>query len=285
MKWFINLKTGAKLLAAFGLIIFFLAIVVVTAYSSISAIQRNYRAAVTLADFEANNNGQRAAVLTMMSSTNRAAQEVAHQEVKDMSKANDDLLQKLPDLFRDDPKILSRIGELTTIRDAFKQTRDIQAIPLIFEGKIEEARALSLGINQERYVKMRDLDMSLATEAQDRASQLAGQAVITFSVVGLLAILISVALVMFLSRIIAVPLKEISATAERIAAGDLSVIVSMDNRQDEVGLLAQTFARLTDNLRSQIRDITEGVNVLGSSAGEIVASTTQLASSASESAA
>jgi methyl-accepting chemotaxis protein len=324
MKWFINLKTGTKLLAAFGLIIFFLAIVIVTAYSGISAIQRNYRAAVILADFEINNDVQRVAMLTMMSITNRAAQEVAHQEVKDISKANDDLLQKLPDLFRDDPKILSRIGELTTIRDAFKQTRDTQIFPLISEDKIEEAKALSLGINQERYVKMRDLGKSLATEAQDRASQLAGQAVITFSVIGLLAILISVALVMFLSRIIAVPLKEISATAERIAAGDLSVtIISMDNRQDEIGILAQTFARMTDNLKGMAgvavkiaagdlrvkvqpqsdkdvlgnafasmvenlqrltADLTEGVNVLGSSANEISTTTTQFAASATETA-
>jgi methyl-accepting chemotaxis protein len=323
MKWFINLKTSAKLLAAFGLIIFFLAVVIVTAYSGISAIQRNYRATVALADFEINNDVQRVAMLTMMSITNRAAQEVAHQEVKDISKANDDLLQKLPDLFRDEPKILSRIGELTTIRSAFKQTRDIQVIPLIFEGKIEEARALSLGINEERYIKMRDLGKSLATEAQDRASQLAGQALITFSVVGLLAILISVALVMFFSRIIAVPLKEISATAERIAAGDLSVTVSMDSRQDEIGILAQTFARMTDslkgmagvavkiaagdlrvkvqpqsdkdvlgnafasmveNLQRLTADITEGVNVLGSSANEISTTTTQFAASATETA-
>lgn len=285
MKWFINLKTGAKLFAAFGLIIFFLAIVVVTAYSGISSVQRNYRAAVALADIEAHNNGQRVAVLTMMSITNRAAHEVAHQEVKDIAKENDDLFQKLSEFLRDDPKSLSRIGELTAIRSAFKQTRDTQIIPLIFEGKIEEARALSMGINQERYVKMRDLGKNLFDEANVRASQLAGQVMITFSVVGLSAILISVALVMFLTRIIAVPLKEISATGERIAAGDLSVIVSMDNRQDEVGLLAQTFARLTDNLRSQIRDLTEGVNVLGASASEILTFTTQLAASATETAA
>jgi methyl-accepting chemotaxis protein len=323
MKWFINLKTGAKLLTAFGLIIVFLAIVIVTAYSGISAIQRNYRAALALEDFEINNNGQRVAMLMMMSSTNRADQEASHQEVKDISKQNDELFQSLPDLFRDDPNILTRIGELTTILSAFKQTRDEQVIPLIFEGKIEEAKALSLGINHGRYVKMRDLGSNLSDEAQARASQLARQAVIIFSVVGLLALVISVALVVFLSRIIAVPLKEISATAERIAAGDLSVIVSMSNREDEVGVLAQTFARMTgslkgmaevagkiaggdlrvkvqpqsdkdvlgnafasmvENLQRLTAELTEGVNVLGSSANEISVSTTQFAASATETA-
>jgi methyl-accepting chemotaxis protein len=323
MKWFINLKTGTKLLTAFGLIILFMIIVMVTAYSGISEIQRNFRAALTLSDLEANNNSQRAAVLTMMSITNRAEQAAAHQQIKEISKENDTLFQTLTDLFRDDSKILSRLAELATIRSAHKQTRDDQIIPLILEGKIEDARGLSLGINQERYVKLRDLGKTLSDEAQAQASQSASRAVLTFLVVGLLAVVISAALVMFLSRIIAVPLKEISATAEHISTGDLSVNISMNNREDEVGILAQTFSRMTDslkgmaavaskiaagdlqvkvqpqsdkdvlgnafasmveNLRRLTAEITEGVSVLGASASEISTSTTQLAASAAETA-
>jgi methyl-accepting chemotaxis protein len=323
MKWFINLKTGTKLLVAFGVIILLMIVVMVTAYSGISEIQRNFRAALTLSDLEANNNGQRAAVLTMISITNRAEQATAHQQIKEISKENDTLFQTLTDLFRDDSKTRSRLGELTTIRSAHKQTRDEQVIPLILEGKPEDAKSLSLGINQERYVKMRDLAKILSDEAQQQASQSASQAVLTFLVVGLLAILMSAALVMFLSRIIGVPLKVISATAERIATGDLNVNISMNNREDEVGILAQTFARMTDslkgmagiaskiaagdlqvkvqpqsdkdilgnafasmveNLRRLTAEITEGVNVLGASASEISTSTTQLAASAAETA-
>ena len=323
MKWFINLKTGAKLLVAFGLIIFFLAIVIATAYSGITSIQRNYRVAVALSDLEANNNGQRAAMLTMIATTNRAEQATGHQRMKEISKENDTLFQTLTDLLRNDLRTLSQLGDLATIRSAHKQTRDEQVIPLILEGKSEEAKSLALGINQDRYVKMRDLAKILSDEAQQRASRSAGQAVLTFLVVGLSAILISVGLAMYLSRIIAVPLKEISATAERIAVGDLSVTITMNNRQDEVGILEQTFARMTDslkgmagwagkiaagdlrfkvqpqsdkdvlgnafatmveNLQQLTFDITEGINVLGTSANEISASTTQFAASATETA-
>jgi methyl-accepting chemotaxis protein len=127
-----------------------------------------------------------------------------------------------------------------------------------------------------------------------------------------------------ITRNIANPLKEISANAERIAVGDLSITMAGTDREDEVGILIRTFSRMTDslksmaaaagriaagdlraqvqpqsdkdilgnafasmveNLRRLTADLTEGVNVLGTSANEISASTTQLAASASESAA
>jgi len=323
VKWFINLKTGTKLLLAFGLVVFFLAVVIVTAGSAISAIQQDYRAAVAIANFEVNNNGQRAAVLTLITITNRADQEATFEELKSIAKQNDDLMRTLPGYFNDSAETLRQLGELTTIRDELKRTRDEQVVPMIREGRMEEARALSLGVNQDRYVKMRDLAERLAGDAQERAKRMATRALITFLLVGFVAVLIAGGAVIFLSRIIAVPLKSISATAERIAVGDLGGDVSFAERTDEVGVLAQTFARMTaslkemagvagkiasgdlrvqarplsdkdllgnafaamvENLRRLTSDLTEGVNVLGSAASEISTSTAQFATSASETA-
>ncbi len=122
---------------------------------------------------------------------------------------------------------------------------------------------------------------------------------------------------------IAVPLREITFAAERIAVGDLSVKLSPDGRQDEVGVLAHTFGRMskslrslagaagkiaagdlraavkpqspddvlgnafagmTESLRAVIGEISEAVGVLASSASEIMASSAQLASGATETA-
>jgi methyl-accepting chemotaxis protein len=128
----------------------------------------------------------------------------------------------------------------------------------------------------------------------------------------------------WIARNIAHPLQSLTAIAERITVGDLRVKVDTSNREDEVGVLARTFERMTtslrgmagvaeqiaegdlrpnvkpqseddvlgnafarmiDQLRGQTRQLNEGVNVLGSAASEIVAATSQLAASASESAA
>jgi methyl-accepting chemotaxis protein len=127
-----------------------------------------------------------------------------------------------------------------------------------------------------------------------------------------------------LARNIARPLQDLTAIAERITVGDLSLNVRSETRSDEVGVLSRTFARMTEslrtmaaaaaqiaagdlrstitpqspndllgnalavmveNLREQTRQLVEGANVLGAAASEIVASTTQLASSANQSAA
>ena len=144
-------------------------------------------------------------------------------------------------------------------------------------------------------------------------------------VLGTLAALVLAALAGFvITRNIARPLQGLTTVAERITLGDLNVMVSADTRSDEVGVLARTFdrmaqalrtlaaaaeqiaagdlrstitpqsphdvlgnafARMAENLREQTRQLVEGANVLGAAASEIVASTTQLASSASESAA
>ncbi len=126
-----------------------------------------------------------------------------------------------------------------------------------------------------------------------------------------------------ITRNIASPLQELTTVAERITGGDLSVKVQSNGRGDEVGVLARTFdrmtqslqsmagaaeqiadgelratvkpqsskdvlgnafARMTENLREQTRQLVEGASVLGSAASEIVASTAQLASSSNESA-
>ena len=127
-----------------------------------------------------------------------------------------------------------------------------------------------------------------------------------------------------ITRNIAGPLKNLTAVARRITAGDLSVTVAVSDRDDEVGALAHAFdamsralramagvaeqiaagdlranvqpqspndvlgnafVRMMENLRRQIGSMAEGATVLGTAAGEIAASTAQLASGASESAA
>jgi methyl-accepting chemotaxis protein len=139
----------------------------------------------------------------------------------------------------------------------------------------------------------------------------------------LAAILISGFSGLLITRNIARPLSELTVVADKISKGDLHVTVFETERQDEVGLLARAFhkmtgylrevatnaeliaagdlrknitpqssvdvlgnafARMTEHLRQQIGGMLESTQVLGSAASEIVASTSQMAASATESA-
>jgi methyl-accepting chemotaxis protein len=299
MRWFLNLTTGAKLFLGFGLMIIFLAAVIVIAYLDIAAIQRSQKRlyegefanAVDLKDVRANQNGVRVALLNMMLVAKRSDQEALHQEIKARVKEIDETMAGLLKRNQSDPQLLRRLEEFDAVRSAFQQTRDAEVIPLIYEGKIEEAKRLALVVQAERNEKMRSIANELVDGADERArraveqsEQRAGGAVLIFVIVGAIALLSGVVMGVFLNRIIAAPLREISGVAERVASGDLTADVPSDSRADEIGALAQTFRRMVENLRQVTSEIAEGVNVLASSASEILASTTQVAAGASETA-
>ncbi|MEW6160520.1 MAG: MCP four helix bundle domain-containing protein, partial [Verrucomicrobiota bacterium] len=235
MIWFANLKTGAKLILAFAIIILFLLMVVWTAYHGLKSLERCDAIAQILTATESNRNDQRAAILTAMALTNRSAQESSLQLARESSKENDSSYQRLHELSRSDSLLFPKIEQLTSARNAYIQVRDAQVIPLILDGKMDEARALSLGPQQDRFLRLRELGTNLIQDAQQKARQQSRQAVLSFAIAGSLAVVVAISLALFLGRLIAVPLKEISTTAERIAAGDLSGTITTLHREDEVG--------------------------------------------------
>jgi len=85
-------------------------------------------------------------------------------------------------------------------------------------------------------------------------------------------------------RNISGPLNKITRIASGIASNDLTVVIPPTERKDEIGILTQAFSKMAENLQRSIKDIIDGVNILGSSASEILAATTQVASGSAETA-
>ncbi|HEX7952855.1 MAG TPA: CHASE3 domain-containing protein [Burkholderiales bacterium] len=223
-------------------------------------------------------------------------------------------LDLLEPLIRNKLDVAGRIVELRRGKGMEAASRLVKA----GRGKelMDEIRriAMEMGGEEERLLKERT-----------QAAQVDAESAKQIIVVGTLAALLIAMLAGFLiTRDIARPLQELTVVAESITAGDLSVRVKVDPRNDEVGVLARAFdgmvqslrtmaelagqiaagdlrsafkpqsakdvlgnafARMVEDLRAQTESLIEGANVLGSAASEIVASTAQLASSASESAA
>ena len=239
------------------------------------------------------------------------------QEIRTLTADNARQQQRLGAL---EAPVKSRIDLAKETVDAIRTAGPSAGIQLVKTGK---GRALT---NEIRKVigQMQGEEQDLLKQRAE-AAQNDAQTTKWTIVLGTLAALVLAALAGFvITRNIAGPLQALTGVAERITLGDLSVIVSADTRSDEVGVLARTFdrmtqslrtmavaaeqiaagdlrstitpqspndvlgnafARMVENLREQTRQLVEGANVLGAAASEIVASTTQLASSASESAA
>lgn len=134
-------------------------------------------------------------------------------------------------------------------------------------------------IVRDQSIALRELNQMTMVAASQRTQQIAGRAVWSTVGVGAVAVLLGMAFSLWLSRILAGPLRKMAAATDRIAEGDYDVELDVDSG-DELGHLAQsimtmsyklkTFHRLNvgqmmaEKKRSEaiIRSITDGVVVV-----------------------
>ncbi len=336
MTWFVNLSTRNKLLCGFGLIVLFLALVVVVAYRGITSVQEVYKTLLreevevvaNLIEFRANMNRQRLDMLRIVSTNDKREQQAIEKEVKKSSGVNDKILDTLTRIGIKDQTFIKSLDEFKVLSNAYRQTRD-EEIALIFQGKLDDAKKLALTVQDERFEKMRQMALDIAAKAKTRAAQqvkdadeIGARAITIFLIVGVMAVVISGLLVMWLTRLIALPLQSIAQVAAKISSGDLAVAVSGADRADEVGVLGQAvtrmiqylkemagvadslaardfsvtvrplgdadvlgkaFAAMVINIRELAKEVRGGVEVLASAASEIVTATSEISASAAES--
>jgi len=339
MQWFINLNTRSKLLLAFGLLFVILAGIIFTAYNGFTAIKTSqdemYRLdflnAVDLLQLKADQHRIRADILEMTISEDLDKKAVLEQDIR---KRSDSIAEKIEDIsevlrVKNQSEMLRQVEELRNTREAYAKTREEQ-IAMIRAGRIDEARKLSTDIQDKRYNRIRDIINDLGemelTQAKERIAMseaAAEELLVVFLTTGLFALLFSIAIVLILNKLIAIPLRRVTLIAERISAGDLSMEVAREERRDEVGDLTSSFANMTgylrnvaevagkvatgdltttiraqsekdmlgkalgamiDGLRTITAELQESVTVLAASAGEILSSTTEVASSVTETA-
>lgn len=123
--------------------------------------------------------------------------------------------------------------------------------------------------------------LAIREEAKQQNTRIANMAVIGGALLAGVIVLLSG---VFLSTNIVVPLREITVIAERIGRGDLTTEIPPLSREDEVGILNNTFRDMTRGLRQLVLELAEGVNVLGTAGSQIVSTTAQVSASAAETA-
>jgi methyl-accepting chemotaxis protein len=300
MKWFVDLPMGAKLFLGFGLMIVLLVLVTAIAYRGITTIQREQKnlfagdfiSVIDIKDvrFTQSKNRERTAIMLLV--PDGATRQSLLKEIESSARNNDRLMQSLLERERNNPQRLSKLQELDSIRRSYRETREKEVVPLILAGKTEEAEALIIGIQEERTQAIGAITDEIVDEAEKSAQtalaaslQVANQSIRVFLIVGIVAIALGILLALSLNRILSSPLLEIKRAAERIAAGDLTVEIALNQRKDEVGGLAGTFRVMVKSLRELNKEIGEGVSVLASSANEILAAATQVGAGATETAA
>ncbi|MDO8803950.1 MAG: methyl-accepting chemotaxis protein [Elusimicrobiota bacterium] len=297
MKWFNNITTLAKLIISLGVVWLSLAVVIVTADKSLTAMAESEKALsefsfnkiLNLQEFNSHINYNRGQLLEMTLTVNREEQKTIEKSIRERGLKIDEIVAALDELDQD-PRFQVRFTVLKNTLAEYRLTRG-QQINLIYQGKMEAARQLSLEVQDERYDKIRAETILLVESEKDNLKkaialdmQKAKWSIQFFWIVGVVASLFGFVMIALLNQTIAKPLSVVSAAALQVSTGDLLVSVPVEERADEIGAVARAVRQVIEKLRPSIKLITEGVVMLGSSASEILAATTQVASGTAENA-
>ncbi len=227
----------------------------------------------------------------MLDATAPALKQAMLDDVKSRENADEATFRALLGTQATSPGVRSGIESLKAVRDSARRTTDDEVLPLLLAGKKDAAEALLLGPQLVRLEKARRIVVGLSAEAdrRTRRSVLGALARSAWMVrlivaVGLASVVCGIGQALLLDGMISRPLRDVARLADRIGAGDLTADVPATRRADEVGILTGAFRGMVEKLRGLNRETREGIEVLGSSANEIVAVATQVAAGAAEAA-
>ena len=320
MTWFSNLRTSPRLLLSFGVIILLLVSTIGIGYRGMEHVHDQGQIAITIGEIDGRLNESRALLMTLLDGQRRDAAALREEVASNAARA-DELFARLERITRGSPAVHESVKQLARVRDEHRRVREQQVMAPLAEGRIEPAREVALGAQVETYGRMRKLLDAISEESQ-RAASRAWQDSARMMLGGAAAALVATALiVMLLTRVTAAPLRDLAAAAERIAQGDLETPLPATGRRDEIGTLADAFARMGTSLggmavvarriaeqdltvevqpqsprdmlghafatmvarlRASTGTLASSVSVLAASASEILAATTQVASGAAE---
>ncbi len=105
--------------------------------------------------------------------------------------------------------------------------------------------------------------------ATDEIAQIRKAGNLRLAFIFTVTIVVACTLWLFIARGITGPIREGIWFAENMSSGDFSHTLDID-RKDETGRLADALNRMTDQLNTSFRDVTAGVDILMSAAGDLL---------------
>lgn len=165
-----------------------------------------------------------------------------------------------------------------------------ELLPLVRDGKAEEARTLLLGNVRVAYEQHRDAITALVTEANTfalEAENTAASALSTQWALLLTTAAVSMVLIagfcVLMSRSIMRPISVLGARMQDIAAGggDLTATLNL-GRKDEIGDVAVSFNTFVSKIENVVVDVQEGVREIESGSSNVTAASQSLAQGTSQ---
>jgi methyl-accepting chemotaxis protein len=299
MRTLTDLSTRAKLMLGFGLIVVAMALTSLSSWHGLgrqrAMQQRLYDddLAITLKVMELRSaiNRERVALLSSLIAGS-TTQAVFSRQLESEEGAIRGLLDELAARRNADQEFAADYARLVNAYRDYGAVRDNEVLPQVRAGQRAAAGEAATGRLQDSFDRLRTVADGIGAKQMDEArarmrdsAALVDAAGAALIVMNLAVILLACAKTYWLNRAIAVPLREATAVAQRIATGDLRGEVPASTGRDEVGQLMRALGDMMQSWRALASETTRGVATLTGAASEILSSTAQAAASTAETAA
>lgn len=289
MKWFYNLKIGTKLLIGFILVSLIAGAIGVIGIINLTSVNKVHEDLFTN---YGNSQGDIGYVYSYFV-TNRVDVRdlILENDVSKFSKYKENISQndiKIHEYLAEYEKVCvtdedkEDFKQLNKATDAFVPMRD-RIVNLAAQNKDDEAIALMNSKECEDLVTsvktitehIMENNIETADKLQEDLKSKTEKTIGTIVIIVFMAVLISIALGLFIRKIISTPVKKMTVMAQKFAEGDLSTEDYIDTK-DEIGQLSKALNTARENLRSLIEEVINGVSDMSSSSQELSASSEEM---------
>ncbi|WP_059042515.1 methyl-accepting chemotaxis protein [Paenibacillus rubinfantis] len=294
MKWIYNMKISKKLISSFVLVALLAGVVGFVGLWNIHNIDQDYSELFTDYGIPIGDIGE----VGMMFNDTRAT-------IRDVLISTDDqeidgYLQKLAELDKQISAGLTKFEakiHTETTRTVFAELKENlaayssledQVVQMVRSGQREAATEqfyrVGTPIINEVAADIDHLFDEKRTHGQQLSSDLTSQSdrtINTMLAIVLISIIVAVLLGILISRMISKPVTHLMTAAERIANGDLDVEI-VNAHRDEIGVLASSFRKMTDNLNEVMTHIQAASEQVASGSKQVSDVSVALAQGATE---
>lgn len=282
MKWYLNLKTGTKIISGFLILSILIGAVGFIGIIDMKRINQGTKTMYydrlipiqILGDIQNNVTSVRMHLYSLLTHENKTAVSEIKNIIGPLKSENDALLKKYAstELTPEEEQLLQEFqGDLTQYSYAqnkylaLVENHNMSGAVLAFDSIKKSADKL-----QESLDRLVSLNEQIAEQIHSSSDDLYKNTLMFMSIIILSAILVAVFLGVLLTKIITQPLKQGLQFAEQLGDGDLTQQIEID-RQDEIGLLIRALNKSVINTQHLIREIVNNSSELSASSEELSA--------------
>ena len=293
MKWLNNLKTSTKLIVCFIIVALFTGIIgLVGIYdmnemskTSIDMYENDFLQSLDLSNVQIGLGKIRANHLQAIYERNPALLESRLDEIDEQVKLTNEILNHYAELIQTDEE-QTLYNDMKNNMVTYRTLRN-ENLEMIKQQRYDDALADLNNVSDARTVFNDDLQRLIdyktnfaANTVNKNAAKFKSDSIIMIITV-IVAMGLAIGLGFLIGRIISKPLNSLVEVAESIADGDLDVTIEIDTK-DEIGILAESFRKMVDNLNETMENINSATEQVASGSKQISDSGISLAHGASE---